>query len=133
MLSYDDFIEKARADARRCNARDLPSRAAREHADGFVAVWVTGGEARGSDGLYDLRPEPEPEVEPLLELLDDLGLRRRQVNEIKALFVRDEATETTDYHGQWETKAYKVLSIDALHEKLVEFGVVEPRPHAPGM
>lgn len=133
MLGYDEFIEKARADAARCNAADLPHRVAREHPDSFVAVWTIGGEARDGDGLYDLRPEPEPEIEPLLELLDDLGLRRRQVNEIKALFVRDDGSDPTDHYGQWERKAYKTLSIEALHEKLVEYGVVEPRPHAPGM
>lgn len=131
MLTYDEFYAMAKADADRCDERGvIPYDLAQNHPDSFIALWVIDGRSHSFDGTERQRePEPEPEIEPLLELLDDLGLKRRQVNEIRReLFEGKRYRQPLDHNGSWADYAYKGISIDDLHGKLVGYGLVEPRP-----
>jgi len=130
MIGYEEFRDMAAADAARSQedvggAYDLPWR----HPDAFIAAWVTGGRLCRFDGDpgETRTAQPEPEIEPLLELLDDLGLKRRQVNTVKAQLRRGSHIEQLDHNGSQTEYDYKVITIDALHAKLAELGVVEAR------
>ena len=128
MIPYDDYLAKARADAERSGRwhRNL-----KPEPDTFLTAWVVGGMSGGTPwerATPISAPEPEPELDELLELLDDLGVRLRHVNEIKGELRHDSASEQVGYYGNRDELRYKYITVEALGEKLAELGYVEPKP-----
>lgn len=131
-MGYNEFLELAKADAERSRAGYLPFEIEDSNPDSFIVTWRIAGQYVDASGPVQARePQPEPELEPLLELLDDLGLRRRQVNEVKALMHRGEIHEYDDHNGSWTQIGYKAITVDRLHTQLAAYGVVEPKPAGP--
>ena len=127
MLSYDDFVAKAKADIDRCGS---PPHRLKLDEPVFYVEWVTGGQEGGScwgGEPYSRSPEKEPELDALMELLDDLDLRLRHANQI----LKEMETGTYEdrgYYGNWTEYGYKYITLSKVHEKLAEFGYVEPAP-----
>lgn len=131
-MGYEEFRELAMADAERSRAGYLPFEIEDSNPDSFIVTWRIAGQYVDASGTVQARePQPEPELEPLLELLDDLGLRRRQVNAVKELMHRGEIREDDDHNGSWTQLGYKAIPVDKLHTQLSAYGVVEPKPAGP--
>ncbi len=132
MLDRDKFLGMAHADAARSLAGYVPHEIASRHPESFLATWLTGGERCGQAGTCVPREvEAEPGIEPLLELLDDLGAKRRLVNALLAHAERGTFRERDDHNGSWSEYGYKALPVAVLHEKLAEAGLVEGPARVP--
>lgn len=130
MLTYDEFAERARA--------AMPT-VDREGSglvpfDCFWAAWRTCGAQGGN--CWGGEPERiEPEEEPddllgLLRFLEDMDVTIQHGVEILSDAERGEKMES-GYYGNWTDWSFKYLTIDALHEKLVALGYVQPREKEP--
>jgi hypothetical protein len=96
-----------------------------------VAGGITGGDCWGGNASGSLSPEPEAQLEGLVEMLEQEDVLLRHANVILRLVEKGEKT----FHGYYdnsETIAWKFIRFDAVYEKLAEFGYAMPKvEHAP--
>ena len=139
MLTYDDFLEKARrlalGDPKRPSCVDSRTDLGRlvEGENAFVVRWRTGGMDGGNcwnDGArYEIDADPAAELTGLVTLLEDLDVRLREAKQILDLEHLGTYSES-GYYGNHENFQYRYLRFDEVYEKLVEFGYAEPRTDA---
>jgi len=137
-LTYDEFKEKADAIGYGPTfyprgKRDEELTRLMDSGEVFAARWVTGG-ATGGDcwgaSPYRLDPEKEPDIERLIDLLEEIDVSLRESRQLLDMFERG-TYEEGGYYGNYTLYAYKYVSYAAIYDKLVEFGRALPREEAP--
>lgn len=138
-ISYDDFIEKARQGDQGASwvlgkVRDEDLLDPEGPKEAFAATWISGGVEGGNcwndSGHYSLGGEEEPELDRLLDLLEEIDVSLREGRKIMNL-VKVGTVEERGYYGNYTVYGYKFVAFDTVYDKLVEFGKAEPRPGYP--
>lgn len=141
-ITYDDFIDEARRAAQRdgCAFMWMHDRIVDETAheddgviDAFVVCWVSGGIEGGNcwndGGHHNITCEEEPELDPLIDVLEKLEISLRDGRKILSL-VKTGGFEERGYYGNFTRYSYKYVSFDAIFDKLVELDKADPRVEA---
>lgn len=136
-LSYEDFIEKAQRNDEADTWGLHLMRAKRlldDSKQAFVAIWVSGGVTGGNcwdtGGHYSLEAEKEPDLDQLMDLLEEADVTLREGRKILEL-VRTGSFGESGYYGNYTDYGYKYVTFDEVYDKLVEFGKAEPRTDSP--
>lgn len=140
MLTYSDFdaIAQDLINRHNTNGAKYGSNLYNLLEDGnvFAVQWVTGGVGGGNcwsnSGHYTLEAQPEPELDGLVALLEDLDLRLRDANQIMKLVEYGSYVDRA-YYGNYEEISFKYIHMDRVYEKLVELGYAEPKPESPAL
>lgn len=144
MLTYDDFIDLAKATPNEAADPDYPGlvkdwsdmrRVKGVPAEGcFWASWVSGGtqggNCWGSGGHHAVEREPAPKLHGLEQLMLALDLR---YSEALAIFGDVQVGKETEggYYGNSTEYGFKFVTFDAIYDRLVEFGHAAERSHGP--
>lgn len=137
-LTYEEFKEKADALGHGPifyprGKQDEEITRLMDSGEVFAARWVTGGQA-GADcwgsSPHRLDPEPEPDIERLIDLLEELDISLRESRQLLDMFERG-SYEDSGYYNNYTLYAYKYVSYTAIYDKLVEFGYALPREEIP--
>lgn len=143
MLSYDEFIEKARATPNEAPDPRFPDkdwsdlwRPKELPGDCFWVSWRTGGMEGGNcwetGRNYPLNPEPEPpQLHGLVALLEGLDVRLREAMVIQGDIVEGGKASDRGYYGNYVDYGFKYITFDDVYERLVEFGYAHPRQEEP--
>jgi len=150
LITYDEFIEKAKASRSRmlaspvgCEADSILALRGRE--DVFIAEWIVGGEEGHSCWTWngedpdnpgyprDVAAEGEPDIFEVAPVLSDLGLSDGDtyVLEWDWVSIINPAYEVRGDYGNHLKYGVKWIAFDRLFEALVEIGKAEPRAEAP--
>jgi hypothetical protein len=137
-LTYEEFKEKARAagGTERFYPRhpDNPElEALMDSGELFSVRWIAGG-MHGGDCWgarpYRMDPDPEPDIEALDTLLEEIGVSLKEGRQLLGMFERGDY-EDGGYYGNYTDYSYKFVSYATIYDKLVEFGYALPREEAP--
>jgi len=136
MLTYEEFRELAKpftGGRYETDMYDPDLRTAIDTSEVFFQSWIIGGKSGGNvwgEDHYTVSAEKEPDPEALYEVFEKLGLSYWTGRKIE----REQKTGTYTeraYYGDFTENAYKWISVDAVYDKLVEFGMAYPREQAP--
>lgn len=92
----------------------------------WIVGGMSGGNCWGDSPNWAVTPEPEPSMDKLDQLLEDVApnLTVRQYKEILAEVVKEDRHTEHEYYGNYTHWASKRLEFDQLYQALKSRGVI---------